>query len=43
MRKLLYLLCTWVAAIATIAPNACRSNWYEPEEPEGLEEFFHRQ
>ena len=23
---------------AAIAPECCRGNWYEPEEPEGLEE-----
>lgn len=26
--------------VAAIAPECCRGNWYEPEEPEGLEEVL---
>ena len=42
MRKLIFKLCTFVVTIATIAPNACRGNWYQPEEPEGLNEFLQK-
>lgn len=40
MRNLVIKLCVFVAMIASVTPNVCRSNWYEPEEPEGLREFF---
>lgn len=40
MRNLVIKLCAFVAMIASVTPNVCRSNWYEPEGPEGLREFF---
>lgn len=33
MRNLVIKLCAFVAMIASVTPNVCRSNWYEPEEP----------
>lgn len=40
MKNLLFKLCSFALVIATIAPNTCRGNWYQPLEPEGLEKFF---
>lgn len=31
MRNLVIKLCAFVAMIASVTPNVCRSNWYEPE------------
>lgn len=39
MRKLLMKLCSVAIVIAAIAPNACRGNWYQPEEPVGFSKF----
>ena len=36
-------ICAWVTAIASLAPHCCRGTWYQPEEPEGVEEFFRKQ
>ena len=33
-------LCAFAIGVAAIAPECCRGNWYEPEEPEGLEEVL---
>ena len=33
-------ICAFVAAVASIAPRTCRNQWYQPDEPEGIEEFF---
>ena len=33
-------LCAFVVSVASIAPFCCRGHYYEPEEPEGLEEFL---
>lgn len=33
-------ICATVVSIASIAPLCCRASWYQPEEPEGLEEFL---
>ena len=43
MGNLVFHLCKLVVAIASIAPNACRSSWYQPKEPEHFEEFVHSQ
>ena len=32
MRNLVIKLCAFVAMIASVTPNVCRSNWYEPIE-----------
>lgn len=42
MRRLIFKLCTFAETIASIAPNACRGSWYQPEEPEGLKEFLQK-
>lgn len=33
-------LCAFAVGVASIAPLCCRGNWYQPEEPEGLETFM---
>lgn len=33
-------LCAFAIGVAAIAPECCRGSWYEPEEPEGLEEVL---
>lgn len=33
-------LCAFAIGVAAIAPECCCGNWYEPEEPEGLEEVL---
>lgn len=35
-------LCAFAIGVAAIAPECCRGNWYEPEEPEGLEEVLEK-
>lgn len=40
MRRLAFKLCAIVVTIAAIVPNACRGDWYQPEEPEGLKKFL---
>ena len=40
MRKILLELCSFNIIVASIAPNACRANWYQPNEPEGIEKFL---
>lgn len=34
-------ICKVALMIVSIAPVSCRYYWYEPEKPEGLEEFLH--
>ena len=33
-------LCAFAIGVAAIALECCRGSWYEPEEPEGLEEVL---
>ena len=33
-------LCAAALMFASIAPNCCRSYWYQDKEPEGLAEFL---
>lgn len=44
MKKFTYkassVLCTLVVLIAPVAGRACRILFYEPEKPEGLEDFI---
>ncbi|MBQ5674643.1 MAG: cyclic lactone autoinducer peptide [Lachnospiraceae bacterium] len=37
MEKILLELCLFTIIVASIVPNACRTNWYQPNEPEGFE------
>lgn len=40
MKNSFLKLCNLALGIASIAPNACRGNWYQPKEPDGLFDFF---
>lgn len=33
-------MCAMVVSIASIAPVCCRGIWYQPDEPDGIEEFI---
>ena len=33
------VLCSFAVVAATFASNGCVTKWYQPKEPEGLEEF----
>lgn len=33
------LIVALVAMVASVAVNGCKGQWYQPAEPEGLEEF----
>ena len=33
-------LCALSVVMASITPMCCRGSWYQPEEPDGLEEFL---
>lgn len=33
-------ICALAIGVTAIAGQACRAQWYEPEMPEGLEEFL---
>lgn len=33
-------LCALAVIMASISPMCCRGNWYQPKEPDGLEEFL---
>ncbi|MDE6626063.1 MAG: cyclic lactone autoinducer peptide [Lachnospiraceae bacterium] len=33
-------LCALAVMLASVAPYCCRGNWYQPKEPEGLEDFL---
>lgn len=35
-------LCALAVVMASISPMCCRGNWYQPKEPDGLEEFLGR-
>ena len=35
-------LCSLAVMVASVAPLCCRSSWYQPEEPEGLDAFILR-
>lgn len=37
--KILEKMCMFAITIAAIASTSCRAHFYEPEEPEGLEDF----
>lgn len=36
-------LCAVAVTLASVAPLCCRGNWYQPNEPDGLEDFFTEQ
>ena len=36
MRNLVIKLCAFVAMIASVTPNVCRSNWYERKDLESF-------
>ena len=33
-------ICSLAVVVASITPFCCRGQWYQPKEPEGLEEFL---
>lgn len=37
--KILEKMCMFAITIAAMASTSCRAHFYEPEEPEGLEDF----
>jgi cyclic lactone autoinducer peptide len=39
LKKIILKFCSFAIAITAIASNACRGNWYQPEEPEGFNLF----
>ena len=39
VRKKGNIIVALIAMISTVAVNGCTRQWYQPEEPEGLEEF----
>ena len=41
--KIAKWLCRFAIGVATIAPFCCRGQFYEPEEPKGLENFIKEQ
>lgn len=40
MRKYGSKLCALAIMISSISVDVCRNGWYQPEEPEGLQDFL---
>ncbi len=38
--KIARKICKIAITIAAVAPMCCRGNFYEPDEPEGLDDFL---
>lgn len=40
MRKHGSSLCALAILISSVSVDVCRGNWYQPKEPEGLQDFL---